>query len=306
MTKQPWNDFQLPRLCTHKLAERGKEVLERIARAGVTVPVDNRVARAVRAMDVLNERIRAGQDVSPSEVEYQQTLVEAHRLLFEALVIVFARWERRAGPNTVTKEHLAALLNGGDLPNPDFDHSRNLQFEAYVGATLALSGLSVRYAEPDFAFSFYDGELGVAAKRLTSRKPTKLFDRFREASKQLVDSGRRGYVAVNLDNWIEEPLHSEDPEEVGKQFETELREAYRALAKASSREAIRGAMIYANWNKWDFSGKRSRFALRSAEQTLALTDEENDEQQALEFFESEKARLRNSFHEISLLLAPTP
>lgn len=127
MTQQPWRDFQLPRLNTHRLARRGEEVLARIAKAGVTIPSDNRVARAIRAMDDLNVRIRAGQDVLPDDIAHQSLLIEGHPLLFEALVIVFARWERQTGSTTITNQHISALLDGGDLPHPEFDHARNLQ-----------------------------------------------------------------------------------------------------------------------------------------------------------------------------------
>ncbi len=298
-----WNDFQLPRVSTHKLARRGEEVLERIARAGVTVPSDNRIARAVHAMDRLNDLCRSGRDVDPDDIERQQILIEAHRLLVESLMIVVARWERRTGPTTITNGHLSALLDGSDLPRTDFDHPRNLQFEAYVGASLALSGLNVRYAEPDFVIDYYRSELGIAAKRLTSRKPERLYDRLREATNQLRDADRQGYVAVNLDNWIDEPLRSEEPAEVGRQFVGELGAAYRELAKVSSRPALNGAMIFASWNVWDFSGSRSRFALRSAEQVVALTDDEQDVVKATSLFAPAKARLRNSMREIGRLVA---
>lgn len=62
-------------------------------------------------------------------------------------------------------------------------------------------------------------------------------------------------------------------------------------------------MICANWNRWDFSGRRPRFAFRAPMQVLVLADNEDDESKAA-VFPAAFARLRNSMNQLAALIAP--
>lgn len=304
MPSNGWQSISIPRIGARSLARRSDEVLERIARAGITVPSDNRISRAAKEILQLDDDAKVGIDVDPADVDRQKLLVEAHRTLFESFVVLFARSDRPNGAQAITKDHLRAFLDGRDLPHPSSDRARDFQFEAYVGACLALSGLTVKAREPDIELRYHSEVVGVAVKRLTSSKPERVYDRVREASNQLRDSQGVGFVAVNLDNWLAGPLRGESAEQIGREFTVNLRAAYAQISKLASRPALRGTIIFANWSSWDFSESRSRFALQMGFQTLVLTDSDEDEADAEKFFLPAFARLTNSFAELGKLISP--
>lgn len=304
MQSEGWKDFGIPRISAYRLVRRSEDVLRHITEAGVLVPPDNRISRAAKLLRALDEDVRAGRDVDRDDLARQAVLVEAHRTLFESFVVLFARGDRPSGNEAISKTHLQAFLDGRDLPDPAADTPRDLQFEAYVGACLSLSGLSVRAREPDFELLYHSKPLGVAAKRLTSTKPARVYDRLRHATNQLRDSYGAGFVALNLDGWLTEPLSGATPEEVGREFTASLQSAYMQMRKLATRSALRGTLVFASWHGWDFSGSRSRFALRMGVQTVVITDSDDDEGMAKRFFAPAYHRLRSSFGELGKLIAP--
>lgn len=305
MSGSPWIGHSEPRVNTHYLARRGEELIDRIERHGVAVPPDNRLTRAIRTIDQWNENYRAGKDVCAEDLQEQRLFLEAHKVLMEALVVVFARDERPAGMTAIDAMHLRSLLEGPELSQDGKpDSARDLQFEAYVGASLVLAGLSVTKGEPDYILLYHGQSIGVAAKRLTSRKPEKLYDRLREAHSQIRDSTGVGFVAVNLDSWGEGPLQGNSPEEFGAGFRTELREAYKQIGKLADRPALLGAIIFRSWHGFDFDGNRPSFRVQTAQQVIAFAEHEDEERRVREFFDPALLRLKASHATIGALLNP--
>lgn len=307
MSQSEWIGHSEPRVNTNQLARRGEEALARIERAGVAVPPDNRMIRAIRFIDQWNDEYRAGRDVRPDDIQRQRLFLESHKVLMDALVVVFAHDERTSGRAAISAEHLRSFVEGSDLPQEGrADGPRDYQFEAYVGASLVLSGLSVERGEPDFTLQYYDQTIGVAAKRLTSTKPQKLYDRLREAHTQIRESTGSGFVAVNLDSWGEAPLLSDSPEQFGIHFRKELKEAYEQLGKLAERSALLGAVIFRSWQAFDFSGERPTFGIQTGQQVIAFAETDDEQRRVREFFGPALDRLKASRARIGALLSPHP
>jgi hypothetical protein len=303
MFQSEWIGHSEPRVTTNHLARRGEELLVRIKRRGVNIPPDNRLSRAIRFIDKWNEDYRAGNDVRPDDFQTQRLFLESHKVLMDALFVVFARDERVAGEAAIRDEHLRSFLEGSDSPvTGKADSPRDFQFEGYVGASLVMSGLKVTRSEPDFTVQFDGDTIGVAAKRLTSTKPKKLFDRLRDAHTQIRQSAGSGFVAVNLDSWGDSQLSGDSPAQFGLRFAQDLQEAYKQLGRLSERPALLGAIIFRSSSAFDFSGDRPRFGVQSGTQIVAFTENDKEQRRVFEFFGPALAQLRAGHAEIGQLL----
>jgi len=304
VARTPWFGQQHPAINLNHLARRGEEVLERIARAGVTVPPGNRIARAISRLDTLNEELRAGRFPAETDFATQRLILEHQSTLLDALLVVFALDERKVGPRAIKEVHLSALLEGADLPlSEGHDRSRDFQFEAVVGASLALAGLQVQFGEPDFHVAFYDSEIGVAVKRISSAKPTKVYDRLREANQQLRANALQGIAVVNLDAWPSDLEPAESADSFGARFEEDCYEAYRQLMKLSERPNLIGVIISRTNCGWDFGASPPQPWRQSGWQIILFADDEREKSRLISFFDPAFSRLQASRGEIARLLA---
>lgn len=122
-----------------------------------------------------------------------------------------------------------ALIFGGNV-NPRDDkltntRPRDIQYQLFLTSVFELSGFHVLNAEPDFIFVHGKEEIAVACKRINSRKQA--FSRVKDAAKQITESGRRGFIALSLDNLVEINFyqHTTDSQKLN-QFATELLKDY--------------------------------------------------------------------------------
>lgn len=92
---------------------------------------------------------------------------------------------------------LASLVSGHELPSHDRNHYwRNIQFELYLASRFKRAGFAVMPEEPDVLCEYRGWHLSIAAKRL--RSATKVAERIREASDQIVKSNRPGIIALDI------------------------------------------------------------------------------------------------------------
>lgn len=93
---------------------------------------------------------------------------------------------------------LQQLFRSAEFPNKE-SHSksaRDSQFESFIGAVFELSGFEVQFAEPDIIIADGLGQIGIAAKR--PRNEQKIERNCMDASKQIIRSGIKGVIAIDL------------------------------------------------------------------------------------------------------------
>ncbi len=305
MTTSPWINFRVERVNSYKLSVRGREILAMLAKRGLQTNPGNRLERAVRIIEASNSDYEAGRFIRPEDTEGNRRLLEAFRTLWDALFVMHAVVDRPRASGALGNEVLSGFLFGADLPSEDANPlPRNTQFEAYVAATLILSGLTVTRAEPDFRMLFHGEDVGVAVKRLTSTKPSKVYDRLREATHQIRDSELQGFAAVNLDPWLSDLGDDSDPEAVGVLFNEQLKNAHQQLDKVSERPHLLGVILVAHWGRFVFrDGGPPGLDWRTPTQIITFTETAADATRMQEFFGPARARLENSLRGIEKLVA---
>lgn len=119
--------------------------------------------------------------------------------------------------------------------------ARNTQFELSVGAYLLAGGISFAIGEPDLIAHIGDEAVGVAAKRVTSRR--KIIHRAKAAVAQIEKTGIRGIVALNLDAFVGEVSHGVAAEAAGESFTAALPEIELLHEILRGNPAVRGLIL---------------------------------------------------------------
>lgn len=290
-----------------KLAVRGRESLGLITKLGVTVPADNRLARAVVRLELAQARVERKEPyVHREDLLEQRYLAEAWRLVWDCLLVLSARLSRRRSAAAITNEHLESFLRGADLPEQDANpRPRSLQYEAYAAARLVHGGVSVWRDEPDFRFLMRSEDLGLAVKRLSSVSATTLTGKLRRAIAQLKQENLRGYVALSLDNWIEDLGESDDVTVVGARFNEQLSAAHESLDDQSEKPWLLGAFLDVNWRRWVYTeGQLHPFLeFMAPYQTLTFADDPDEIARTREYFAPLLERYRRSIQEVGKLVS---
>lgn len=157
---------------------------------GVRVPPTNRLQLAARIVEIASQT--PWEELS---LECRQQLSAAARTVMEQYLIVRAITE----PHDALKERLRWLLKGAvHQGRKGSTQPYDVQFELFAGATLVHAGIQeVRLEEPDWRIRAGDREIGLAAKRVSSRKNyTKLV---RKAVAQIRGQGCPGVIVLNFD-----------------------------------------------------------------------------------------------------------
>jgi hypothetical protein len=157
---------------------------------GLRVPSENRTRRAAEILE------RASQTAwDELAAEARRDLSEAATTVMEQYLIVRAITE----PNDALKKRLWWLLKGPLRPGrKDASQPYDVQFELFAGAALIHAGIQgVRLDEPDWRIPAGNQEVGIAAKRVSSRKNyTKLVQK---AISQIRGQGCPGVIVLNFD-----------------------------------------------------------------------------------------------------------
>lgn len=189
----------------------------------------------------------------------QAELAEATRTIYELYWVSRALGTAQAPVAGVLREKLALVLTGPNVPDDETDGSivaRSTQFELFVGGWLAAGGIRVRLAEPDLLMEFNGEWIGVAAKRVKSRK--KLVQRTKDAVKQVEGTTETGMVALNVDRLLGNVKLSRDSQARGAQFEAEVPELAAALTFVESRPRIKALLVLGFSYKWIEEGGTPR------------------------------------------------
>jgi hypothetical protein len=232
------------------LADRGHQILERLAEVGVPLPLDHRLAQAIRYLDV-------PENGSPtaSEPERATTMAAATAALLEALAVVEAHRASRSQRHLFTLDRLRQLVQGRLVVSTgSHDDDANRRFETYVAALLVMGGFAVSDAEPDWHVLYANGEwLGLAVKRINTASERAIRDRVQEAARQIERAKLRGLVVINVDALTGDLTPGLPPEEFGPAFDAAAAHVLSRVGALADRAHIVGAYLFG-------SGMRFRFA----------------------------------------------
>src|SRR5688572_26090438 len=118
--------------------------LARFQKLGISLPPNNRLVRARRLLQSVNDRsVTLVQD----DPDLVRTVTEAQWTVLDFYLVA------RATGRNVTDQHRAKILMalaGADRPEDDKNHlARNTAFELVTAATLTMGGVRVALSEPD-------------------------------------------------------------------------------------------------------------------------------------------------------------
>ena len=293
-----WSNFRLDRIGSGNLAVRGQEVLRVLEGRGIRIPPTNRIQNAIN----LTEKANRGEVLIRPEDPQTERVLEAFRTLLESFQIVWTLIERPRQPDPFPNERLEYLLRGADMPSEETNtKARNTQFELLVGSSLIMGGAAVIADEPDYHLLFHGEYVGVAVKRLTSTRPSALRKALSDGADQIGRHTERGFIVVNLDSWITD-LSPQKVEEVGQNFQRQLRDAYTQLESLSYKEALLGVIIFGNWSRWRFGGEKPIIDWRAPSQLIGFCDTQEEIEKFSSFFEPLRTRYEDSMAELGKLL----
>lgn len=298
-----WSSVQLDGIRSLVLAQRAREVLAYIKQRGIVAPPGNRLQRAIALTQRVDAELSDGKKLAEFDDDQLARMSESWRTMWDVFVVGHAINQRRASSRAITDELLIAFLEGADLPSDDADpRPRNLQFEATTAAFLIHSGLAVTRSEPDFRIQFFGESAGVAVKRVTSLKASKVYDRMREGAHQLRDNRCRGFLALSIDNWVTDLGNDRDPAAVGALFDEQVREAYKQLDRMSERSVVLGVFLTVSWSRWDIRDGMPYLQWSVPQRIESFTDAEFSVAQYASYFDPARARQEKSLRDLVALV----
>src|SRR5690606_30038708 len=213
-----WSRAPIVSLGSRRTEAIGRYTLERLRQAGIRIPANNRLERAVRLLNDANtgRKVLAGTDTG-----LLQRVTAAQWTIMEQFTIASALIKDDGSIPAGTKHSLELMLGGPDTPDVERKPlARNIQFELYTASLLMLGGFPVRFAEPDVRIFLNGEDVGVACKRVRGDRGVK--DRTKEAVHQIRRAGGRGIVAVNVDLLIQDHGLAGSTAERGAAFDRRL------------------------------------------------------------------------------------
>lgn len=300
MLGTPWDNFHVPGIGSAALEARGSDVIKLLGEQGVKIPKGNRVERAVERIARVNENPSLLASMSDTEADL---LLHASRDIFDAFLVTWTLVEKPDYAYLFPNEKLSQLFEGADSPLDDANATpRNIQFELVVGAHLALGEATLVAEEPDYVLAYDTDAVGIAVKRLSSVKPATLEKRLRDGARQIQKHTDHGFVAVNLDAWIED-LSGDDADAVGAQFERQLREAYERIAKvAKLKDHLMGVLVFGTWLRWHRSEGKRTLQWRNPFQFIGFTDSASEEAVFDEYFSGLRRAWEQNFSKLAKLV----
>lgn len=295
-----WRNLGVPRVNTYTLARRGEEVLAHLGQRGVRLPPGNRVQLAIRTIDRLNANSLVPSEDDPSTC---RETGEALRTLWEAFFIMHAaldrKWQRDPFPNELLRYMLKGAPIAQGESNPD---ARAKEFELYVAAMFAAARADVQAGEPDLRFLYHGEYLGVAAKRVRSVEIDTLVKDMRDGGDQIARQGLRGFLALNLDAYLDSLDITVAGEALGASFNRSVEAAHGELLRLTYRPII-GVMILGNRVEWVFDEAKPSIRWTSPTQVLGFSELEPEER-FREYFDTHfTPRLEAGLSRVAALVA---
>lgn len=259
------------------IIESADYAIARFRALRIPFPGDCRLLRARNHVLAVHEQRT---DQPPDDV-----LAEATRTIFESYYIARALSLADGRPPDQIVDALARMLGGPDIPGDESDNTsrpRNTQFELFFGAWLVSGGVDVAFGEPDLIAHAMDQQLGIAAKRVRSRR--QITRRFREAADQIRKRTGTGVVAVNVDHLLEAGDAPTDAKGLGEMFDRSVPEYDECMVIAQQDPAVKAFAAVGTRMAWDRSGKHPRLHIGLLFKWRYIPDDDADEQRHQEFW----------------------
>ena len=225
--------------------------LRRLREIGVHLPPDNRLERARRLLENVNDYKIS---LTTADRELLAKVAEAQWAAFQQHIIC----RTTANPHGISNSHrekLEQMLGGADLPEWDTNSiARDTQFELYAGAMLSMGGVPVMLAEPDLQVFIAGREFGLAAKRV--KTPKQLRKRVSEAVKQIRRTRHRGFVVVCVDLLVNDTGLPGGAMERGAAFDERIARLHELDEWLVEQEAVVGRMAIGHDSIWHLGGER--------------------------------------------------
>jgi hypothetical protein len=221
---------------------------------GVRVPASGRHRTALRLLEAANE---AGRQAEP-DADWRLRLEHAHRTAWETALIAVAAFRRRSPVRSTpfTLARLRNFMSGREVYDGGRSKAWDYQFELYVAAQLVLGGLDVVDGEPDLLFLYGHERVGVAAKRLGSLEPAQVRRNLASAASQIARTGRRGWIAINLDTrFAGIPIHQRRRDLLDT-FGAAFDAVNPVAAEFTGESGVLGIMAYSYLSGWRTGGRR--------------------------------------------------
>lgn len=231
--------------------------LSQLTNLGVCVPQGNRLQRAKQFIEEINV---PGFTLRPEDEALQRRIIDANLSIYEQYVITqcFVACNRKIEERIKFK--LQVMLGGADKEGEDRNSkARDTQFELYVASNFMMGGVPIKFGEPDLHIYYGDELVGVAIKRLKS--PQKLIRRVKEAVKQIVKSGRRGFIAANLDIFLKNVRPAKEDADRFTQFDENNTPLLNLEPLLGQNPLVLGIFVFETSAGWIFTGCKPRMVL---------------------------------------------
>ncbi|MFH2056677.1 MAG: hypothetical protein ABIJ61_12010 [bacterium] len=188
--------MRLKKTTNEELAEFAVLLEEAFLESGVDIPRGSEVAGYIDAAKRLSRARIEGEDLSnmgePKFLALVEKVLECQRLA------TAVRWAR-SEPNLA--RHMERLLRGSVDPTAKKrTAAKDKAFELIMHSIFNSSGICARLAEPDIVFALEGREYSIACKCLYS--PKNIQKQISRAKRQIVESGRRGLIAMSIENVV--------------------------------------------------------------------------------------------------------
>jgi hypothetical protein len=228
---------------TSSIIQSGKYALARFNELGIPFPTPNRLQRAVEAV----EELQSATDTTLDLPRFRG----ATRTIYDSYYIARASASAAGRIDPESRNQLARMLSGPDLVMEEDENSsraRNVQFELLLGAWFTCGGAAVRIAEPDLRVIVGGEELGIAAKRIRSRRQIR--KRIHKAVAQVLRGPGRGFPALCVDALLDDLDQLGDPDVLGRQFDECFPEFDDEIARLEGEPRIYGLLAMGTRAGW--------------------------------------------------------
>lgn len=238
-----WSRIARPRLTPSQIADKGRRSVRRLAEWKVPVQENCRLMRSIHRLEE-----------SPGDPEGLRRLDDrARHIMGESARTVFdlyiATHCRASEPSVTVKAKFAQAITGADAPEHEEAHSaRDVQFELYVWGMINASGGACDFAEPDLVCGYGGGPAGIAAKRIWSQEQAR--KRLSEAASQIASSGRRGFIAINAQEYLTADAGVTDLAAKGQAISDALNRLHGHLPYIAKKEQVLGLFIGGTVYRW--------------------------------------------------------
>jgi hypothetical protein len=268
----PWRRFaHVPHMRptkAHDLILRG---IRRLGEWGVSIPSDSRIGRVEHLL-----RQWANPTGPLEDTQTRALIAEAIRTAVE---LHLATHGSSGGPDEMLTKKSREILTGADLSEQEQQHyERDIQFELHINGTLAAGGFAPHLDEsPDIRFKLGGEDVGVAVKRIWSREQA--HRRLSDAANQIEESGVRGIIATNVQQYLDVLPVDESIEVRGQSFNEQIARLHGQFPYLFGKKHVIGLLMCGTVAEWSAASADQQPKLRIAtfNQLVTIGDDRDEE-----------------------------